>query len=302
MSVALTSRAAFLAALDRASTVALGTYSLRADGKVARALERAAERGAKVSVALEGLPYGPGRSSELARANGRAAAELELHGVRVRLAGAGDERLHLKAAVVDGAAFLDDRNWPDGGNDTIVAVTGGAEVAAIAAALAGRPATSGSLATEKGRALQLEAEAIERGRGDRVDIETESFGGCSVSKALRARAAAGAQTRLIVSADAYARGTSRERAELARLATEGVEIRLGHADQKLCVAGDRGWVGSANASYSPAPMLDWGFETGEPDVLAGLAAAFARDWTAARPLRTNGAPVTFSAGSQDATG
>jgi phosphatidylserine/phosphatidylglycerophosphate/cardiolipin synthase-like enzyme len=302
VSVALSSRAAFLAALDGASTIALGSYSLRAEGTVARALGRAAARGATVFVALEGLPFGPGGSSELARTNRRTAAELRAHGVRVRLAGAGDERLHLKASVVDGTAFFDDRNWPDGGNDTIVAVTDGAQAAAAAAAIAGRPSTSGALATEKEPALQLEADAIRLGGGNRVDMETESFGGCSVSKALRERAAGGAQTRLIVSVEAYRHGTPRERAELARLATEGVEIRLGRADQKLCVVGDRGWVGSANASYSPVPMLDWGLQTGDGGVLAGLAASFARDWAAARPLHAPGPRPPFSGGSQDATG
>ncbi|MGH7749586.1 MAG: hypothetical protein ACREQ5_33195, partial [Candidatus Dormibacteria bacterium] len=75
----------------------------------------------------------------------------------------------------------------------------------------------------------------------------------------------------------------RERSALARLAADGVDVRVGDNDEKLCIGGDRAWVGSANASYA-ADTRDWGFSTRMPAVVAGLEAAFARNWAASRSL------------------
>ncbi|MBD5657503.1 MAG: hypothetical protein IAI50_20335 [Candidatus Eremiobacteraeota bacterium] len=283
MSVGLSTHDAFVRALDRASSIELCSYMLAAGNEVMQALERAADRGAKVSVALEGSPHPDTSGSGLARANRRAADEMRGHGIAVRLAGETDEHLHAKAAIVDGVAFLDDRNWPGDGADTIVVTTERTDVAAIASAIAGRPASAASLATEKVAALRLEADAIVGARGDRIDVESESFGGCSVSKALRDRAASGTPVRLLLSAAAFDRATARERSEIAHLSAAGVEVRFGRSDEKLCVAGDRGWVGSANATYSPNPTLEWGMATTDDCVLASLERSFEREWIRARP-------------------
>lgn len=282
MNVRPVSHASFAAALGSARSIALSAYTLAANGATARALERAAERGARVHVVLEGAPAG-GPAADVARANRDVAADLRRHGVAVRLAAARDERVHLKAAVIDGAAYFDDRNWP-AGSDTIVRVAGRAAGAAVCAALSGRPQSTRGLALEKAAAVRLEATAVCEGCGDRIDLETEAFGASAVSQALRARAAAGAHVRLLVSARAFAGATPAERSELRRVASAGVDIRLGGSGEKACVAGDRGWLGSANADIAPVPMLDWGVALHRGPLLQHLSRAFERDWRAARPF------------------
>jgi hypothetical protein len=153
----------------------------------------------------------------------------------------------------------------------------------VRAALAGRGSSGERFATEKRAALRLEAGAIANGSGDRVAVESEAFGFSAVSKALRARALGGAHVRLLVSELEYRAGGTQERSALAQLAAAGVSVRVGRSDEKLCIAGDRGWVGSANATY-PEPMLDWGAATRSKPALAALRAAFERNWDAARPV------------------
>jgi hypothetical protein len=71
---------------------------------------------------------------------------------------------------------------------------------------------------------------------------------------------------------------------LDRLERAGVEIRLGCAAEKLCIAGDAGWLGSANASAGRPETLDWGFRTRAPALVADLAQRFERRWQTARPF------------------
>jgi phosphatidylserine/phosphatidylglycerophosphate/cardiolipin synthase-like enzyme len=265
--------------------VRFSAYVLNANTAVARALEGAAVRGARVDVELDGAPLR--ERSGVLRANAAAAAALTAAGARVRETNAGEPALHLKAALVDGVAYLDDRNWASGDRDTIVALDDPAAVAAIASALDGRPVGSGALATEKRAALDLEATAIYDAPGDRVDVETESFGATVVSKALAARAAHGAHVRLLVS-DAELRGPAggRERRALAKLAAAGVVIEATANTEKLCVAGDEVWIGSANATFSPEPSLDSGLRSRDPALVAGVSRAFERNWLAGRALST----------------
>ncbi len=191
--------------------------------------------------------------------------------------------MHLKAAVVDGVAYLDDRNW-SANDETIVATSRASEVEAIRDAIAGRPRSAGRLATEKAAALALEADAIRHG-GDRIDVESESFGASAISAGLRERVAAGAHVRLLVNARvAFERDSFRERALLRDLASRGVEVRVAPAAEKLCVAGERGWVGSANATYAGEPMTDWGLSLDDPAMLATLESTFERNWNAGRPF------------------
>ena len=281
LSAKLVSDAAFLAALGTARTVRFSAYVLNAETAVAHGLEGAAAHGARVDVVLDGAPFGerPG----IVRANAAASAALVRAGARVHQTTAGGPAMHLKAALIDGVAYLDDRNWASGERDTIVALDDPAAVAAVASALDGRPVGSGSLATEKRAALDLEAAAIHDAPGDRVDVETESFGATVVSKALAARAAHGTRVRLLVS-EAELRGPAglRERRALARLAAGGVVIEATANTEKLCVAGDEVWIGSANATFSPEPSLDWGLRSRDPALVAGVSRAFERNWLAGR--------------------
>jgi phosphatidylserine/phosphatidylglycerophosphate/cardiolipin synthase-like enzyme len=264
-----------------ASRVALSAYTLEPRGEMVRALDAAASRGARVSATLEGFS-GRADARDLRRVALANARDLRAHGVRVRLGTGGRDAVHLKAAVVDGTAFLDDRNWAARG-ETIVATTDPGEVGAVRDAIDGRPRDAGALATDKRSALEREAEAIRRG-GDHVDLETESFGPGIVATALRERAAGGAHVRLLVNdhiaSETRARG---ERALLRELARAGVEVHVSCASEKLCVAGDRGWVGSANATSAGEPMTDWGLTVEDPSLLGTLATTFERNWTASRP-------------------
>lgn len=264
-----------------ASRVALSAYTLDPRGEMVRALDAAAARGAHVSVTLEGFA-GRADARELRRVALANARDLRAHGAHVRLGVGRDEEVHLKAAVVDGTAYLDDRNWAARG-ETIVATTQPDEVAAIRDAIDGRPRDAGDLATDKRSALAREAEAIRRG-GDHVDLETESFGPGIVAAALRERAAAGAHVRVLVNDRiASERRANGERALLRELERAGVEIRMSPASEKLCVAGDRGWVGSANATFAGEPMTDWGLTVDDPSLLGTLARTFEHNWNAARP-------------------
>jgi phosphatidylserine/phosphatidylglycerophosphate/cardiolipin synthase-like enzyme len=267
--------------IAEASRVALSAYTLEPRGEMVRALDAAADRGAHVSVTLEGFA-GRADARDLRRVALENARELRAHGVRVRLGSKSGDEIHLKAAVVDGVAFLDDRNWADRG-ETIVATTRRDDVAAVGDAIAGRSRRVAGLATDKCSALEREAEVIRRA-GDYVDLETESFGPGIVATALRERVAGGAHVRVLVNdriaAERRARG---ERALLRELARAGVEVRVSPASEKLCVAGDRGWVGSANATFAGEPMTDWGLTVDDPSLLGTLATTFERNWAGARP-------------------
>lgn len=283
MSLALSSRDAFAQALDGARDVALCAYTLAPGGAVARALERAAARGARVCVRLESRPAF-GRDAPAGDTAG-VAADLRAHGVAVSTSAPDDPPAHLKAAVVDGRAFLDDRNWATSGHETIVSDDDPADVAAVRGAIAGQPPVTSGLALEKRAALAREVEAIASAPGDRIDVASESFGPSLVSAALAARARAGTHVRLEVTARALKEDLSgRERAVLGRLAAAGVEVRAVAGDEKFCLAGDRAWLGSANATWSPGAMSDWGVTTREPAIEADLAATFARAWAAGTPL------------------
>ncbi|MBD5635106.1 MAG: hypothetical protein IAI49_11570 [Candidatus Eremiobacteraeota bacterium] len=278
----LATPADFLGAIAGAREIAVSAYMLEPEGDVARALEAASDRGASVSVTLERFADRPA-SDGLRRLSERCAAGLRAHGVDVRLGVPSGDVVHLKAAAVDGIAFLDDRNWASAG-ETIVATSRPDDVALVRDAIAGRTGATERLATEKAAALRLETDAI-RGGGDRIDVESESFGACAVSQELRARAAAGAHVRLLVNGRlARSKGARRERALLHRLAKAGVKIRTTGADEKLCIAGDRGWVGSANATFDVTPMTDWGLAVGAGAVLDALESTFEREWIAARPF------------------
>ena len=128
--VALSSSDEVVRAVQQGRDVGFTAYTLR-PGRFAAGLEAAAGRGAHVRVVLEAHPY-DGGTGELARANAEMVSELRSHGVAAELHDAGKASLHMKAAVVDGVAFLDDRNWPDDGRDTIVRTADRDDVAAIA--------------------------------------------------------------------------------------------------------------------------------------------------------------------------
>jgi len=289
--IALDTAAGFIGTLGNAHRIALTAYTLHA-GRVLGALEAAARRGADVRVRVEGDPLDDAAGT-LHRANVAALAALRAAGAHAEATRPGEPVLHLKAAVVDGVAWLDDRNWAGGGAERIVRDTDAADVAAVASAVAGGPGADDHLATTKAGAQQLEAGMVARAGDAPLALESESFGNGAIYNALLHRAEAHLPTRLIVAGREVAQAGNRtERAHLARLAALGVEVRAGDPrrgdlDEKLAVAGGEAWVGSANATYARdayGAQRDWGLATREPGVVDGLRAAFERNWAAARPL------------------
>lgn len=270
-------------AIGRASEVTLSAYAL-AEGAVLTALVQAAQRGAHVTVRLEGSIYkddgGVGASNRASiSALLRAGADASL----VHEHGEGN-MLHLKAALVDGVAFLDDRNWRND-NDTIVRDDSPRDRAMLRDAARGiEDGPSRTFAVRKEDALALEARLIASARkGDRVLVESEAFRrGNPVYTAVAAAARRGARVRLLVSRRVE-RGNHREQLALDALRRDGVRIRSSERNEKFAVVdGARAWLGSANATstYCDADEFDWGLRTSAPAVLKRLRAAFADGWRA----------------------
>jgi phosphatidylserine/phosphatidylglycerophosphate/cardiolipin synthase-like enzyme len=276
----------FVRAVASAHRIAFSAYHLAPGGPVRAALIDAAKRGADVGIRLEANPYG-GQGAEQGRENGETVAAVNAAGGHAVLVGAaGEPPWHMKAAVVDGVAFLDDRNWAADGKETILRDTDTDDVAVVERTLAGTPARDGHLRTTKHDAVALESEVI-RSAGDRpVSVETESFGLGAIYADLLHRAQAGQPTRLLVSSLELAEpGDGREQRALARLAAAGIEVRQVENDEKITLAGAEAWVGSANATYANGPageQVDWGLATRVPSLVEALRAAFERNWAAGR--------------------
>jgi hypothetical protein len=217
-------------------------------------------------------------------------ATLRAAGARAETTAPGEPVLHMKAALVDGVAWLDDRNWAAGGAERVVRDSDADDVAAVAAALTGAPGSDGHLATTKAGAQRLEADVIAGAGAGPLCVESESFGNGPIYAALLRRAEAHLPTRLLVAGREVAEpGNRLERAHLTRLAALGVGVRTGDArhgdlDEKLAVAPGDAWVGSANATYArgaAGAQREWGLATRIPAVREGLRAAFERNWSAA---------------------
>jgi len=258
-----------------AHDVAFGSYFLTR-GPMRDALVRAARRGAHVAVTLQADPYrgsgsrGP-ESAASARVLARAGAAVVLF-PRERIP------FHVKAAVVDGVAYLDDRNWTQRGPEIVVADDDPTDVALVRDALVGLGGADATLATRKDTALDREVALIESVPRGSVVVETEHVGNTPLSSALRRHARAGAPTTLVL-------GTARDRpdtetAAIARLVGDGVVLREGGSNQKLALAGDSAWIGSGNATATfgrEGGQLEWGLVTRNAAVVGAVKAELARD-------------------------
>jgi phosphatidylserine/phosphatidylglycerophosphate/cardiolipin synthase-like enzyme len=273
-------------AMRSARSVLLTAYTLR-PGLVLDSLENAARRGAHVTVRLEGKPYGD-TSGTIRAENKRVLRALRHLGADAKLVDTNAHNgpaLHMKAAICDGVAYLDDRNWP-GAGDTIVRDDFHADVSAItSAALRGRAQRSPEFSTSKRDALWSERELLASARhAKRVDVESESFGaGSGVYGAIKSLAEAGVPCRLIVSRRDL---NPRSRRALAALARAGVAVRLSDSDEKMAVVDNaRAWIGSANATspYADGDQIEWGLRTDAPDVLRHLSRRFDATWRASAP-------------------
>jgi phosphatidylserine/phosphatidylglycerophosphate/cardiolipin synthase-like enzyme len=282
--------------MQSAHNIALTAYTMP-QGAVLDGLVSAAERGARVRVRLEGWIYKDakpdGSPGPIAQANLATVKALTDAGADAKLEhpdkNDGQRVLHMKSAVVDDAVFLDDRNWPNDGQDTILRDDFTDDIATVkgAEALPGSPASK-FLNVHKRDSLFTEAKLLWEGRkGDDIIVETESFGsGDSAYTALGCAAQRGAHIRVLVSARDLQNNASELRA-IAALAGPNIEFRACDGDEKFAVLdGKHGWVGSSNLSgtYSKPDQIDWGLRTNNPEVLAHVSAAFDQRWNNARAL------------------
>jgi len=259
-----------------AHTVALGGYLLPR-GPVQQALLTAAHAGARVDVVLPRAPW-PDPRGELARVNAATARTLRAAGAHVRLVRDDDHTtFHLKAAVCDGVAYLDDRNWTHSGRDLVVADDDPGAVRVVRDALRGRGGgAADGIATRKDAAQQLEVDLIAQAGDTAVTVETEVIGAGALSAALAAHAREGAPTTLIVNGAE----SGRARTLLADLQHDGVVVRTSGSNEKLALVGTRAWIGSANATFAGkgyGAQLDWGTVTADAALVAAVQAALARD-------------------------
>jgi len=284
----------FVRAVTSAHRIAFSAYHLTPDGPVRAALIDAAKHGIDVRILLEAAPYGDAGAQQAAD-NAATVAAVNAAGGHAELVGAtGQPAWHMKAAVVDGVAYLDDRNWAADGKETILRDTDPDDVAVVERTLAGTPSRDGHVRTTKHDAIALETEVIRRAGDLPVAVETESFGLGAIYATLLHRAQAHQPTRLLVSNLELAEPTAgRERRALERLAAAGVAVRAVGNDEKIAVAGPDAWVGSANATYANGPagaQVDWGLATRVPPLVAALRAAFERNWDAAAPVARGNGP------------
>jgi hypothetical protein len=276
--IRLSSRASLLDAIAHAKRVRVTAYILGSKSKLVAALESAAARGASVEVELERAPYNDAKN-ELARLNRSTMRELRRHGVAAQVTRPGDAPLHLKAAFVDSQVFLDDRNWPNNGDDTIVTTRAPRELKSIDGALKGEsePARA-ELTLHKGRALELEARMIDAApAGSTIRCESETFGYSQVCGALKRRALQGERVELLVTRK-KPEGNPAEARALSDLQAAGVDVKVTRSDEKIALTGTAGWVGSANATWASPEMLDWGVRIRDARTLAVLERQFDARW------------------------
>jgi hypothetical protein len=263
-----------LARIGSARDVAFGSYFLP-KGAMRDALAGAARRGAHVSVTLQADPY---RNPFGARCNAQAARVLRSAGAGVSLLPSNRAPFHLKAAVCDGVAYLDDRNWTKRGPELVVADDDPRDVALVRDALAGRGGADRALATRKDVALSREVALVERARDAPVVVETERVSTSPLTRALQRHARAGASTTLVVGRSG--RPNPQEKRVIAQLAADGVVVREGGSNQKLALAGNVAWIGSGNATGAAgrnAGQLEWGMRTRDRALVTAVAAELARD-------------------------
>jgi phosphatidylserine/phosphatidylglycerophosphate/cardiolipin synthase-like enzyme len=266
LSVSSTAEAA--AAMQGAHAVSFTAYTLRR-GALFDALEAAARRGAHVRVRLEGAPYGDSDGS-FARVNAGVVADLRRAGVDASVSAPADAPIHAKLLDVDGTRYLDDRNF--GAGDLVVRDDD--------------PADPG-LARLKRDALASEAKLLRSAApGADTIVESESFGCCNaVYSALVDAAKRGLRPRVLVCAREL-RGNDRERMRLAQLAAEGARIRVTKETDKIALAGDRLWIGSANATAAIAlpDTIDWGVCSADAALVAAARGRVESTWAHAKAL------------------
>lgn len=282
--LSLSSTPDMLAAMRGAKDITFSAYFIQPKGAVERTLEEAANRGAHVTVRLNGYFFGS--RSDMLAGNKQAVRTLKTLGANAKIVHCNDgdgPLMHLKAAVCDGVAFLDDRNWTQSG-DTVVRDDERSDVEAIRRAASYVPASCDGVKLDKAGALADEAALVRGSRGKRVSVAVESISvkGILYSALLRL-ARAGFRAHLLISKYGL-NGKYRQAAQ--RLQQHGVFVRVAATDEKFAVVGKRAWIGSANgtSSHPHGDQFEWSVRTKSPAIVRTLQSRFNSEWSAAVPL------------------
>lgn len=277
-----------LQALKTAHDVTFSAYFLWG-GRVKTALEDAAKRGAVVHVRLEGFE---GKQGALEIDNRNVVQELKTYRIDARLVHqtkASRPALHMKAAVCDGVAFLDDCNWRTS-DDTVIRDDSPVDVLAIKHAALHEPRErKATISLDKAGALSVERNLLGRAaRGDRVDVETETISYHSdIYSSLKRLVTKGVHCRLLAN---YRLSDEKERRALELLAAAGVRVRTTRFTEKLAVENAaKAWIGSANATstHYNGDCIDWGLKTDDAQLVWTVQARFNAHWRLARPFRVS---------------
>jgi phosphatidylserine/phosphatidylglycerophosphate/cardiolipin synthase-like enzyme len=275
------------AAVGHARSIVATAYLLE-PGRMLRALESAARRGARVVVRVQGRPL-QDQKGEMRRVNEKAVRELCRAGADAKLvdSAANEPVMHMKAVVCDGVAYLDDRNFTSSGDETVLRDDTRADVdAVLAAAQQKKHAALRSFWTTKADAIAAENRLLQSASGAKsVDIETESFSSDGAAYIqLKRLVASGVRCRLIVSKRAL---NANGQHAVALLERAGVQVRAAGFNGKVAIVDEsRAWFGSANSTspyYNP-DQTDWAVRTNSKRLTSALETRFEAHWRASKPL------------------
>lgn len=268
--------AAILQAIDNARvSVLVSAYTLNPHAAILQHLRAAQSRGVRTQLVLtgDGMGYAVQENREI------KASEPNMHIVLL------EQPIHLKCVVVDHGThvFVTDRNFAKDA-DLVLQLPSRYALPLERAAI-GDPHDAPPLTVTKGASLDAEAALIDHARRT-VSIETESFGsGNPVTDALERAIQRGVRVHLVVAqAEATEASHRSERTLLSQLARAGVIVDTSSADQKIAIIdGDRGWIGSSNATRMLRDQIDWGYVTQDIGMLQTMQNAINEDAGRAAP-------------------
>ncbi len=260
--------------LDTANNVLFTAYALQPGSDIVRRLQDAASHGAHVSVGLDADAFNNARST-----NDAVASELELSAIEVHKI----PTSHIKAAFLDDAMYLSDRNWPSTSNEQIVVEDTNRSDRRIVstAVLGGRLGSNDHLWTRKADALKAEAAVILSRTSNEVDVESETFGaGTPVFDAILSRVANGDVVKVLFAFSDFERSAIARHA-VASLEARHVEVRLTRANEKFAIEGYNCWFGSANATHELPNQIDFGIAMRDVRIASRLHSKFESEWSTA---------------------
>lgn len=257
-----------LRAVSFAHTITVSAFTISPRGPMMGALVSAAASGAHITIILDRDAFGGAL-----RMNEETTDRAQRSGIRVLQSG---DALHIKIALVDGAAFVSDRNWTRDG--LIFADPLPADRDLLTAALQGRTGQNGHLWTRKADALRAEAALLAMRAGRMVFVSTESFNAYTpVYRELLTRAGEGDQVYLLVTQTEY-NEDSRDRAAVATLSRDGVHVHISTSDDKFAVDGTHVWAGSANLTSGLPNQIDFGLTLSDGTIATQLRNVFQAEW------------------------